>query len=130
MSDTECVSCTLCVLIFFYYEQQIKRELKAIHTGMPHGTAPCAVPEVVRSIHKRKKINDSWKDVSGHFYSRQCKGGGIDGQVSPRTGASDRIVLIHCAGHASRLRLVWECLLLLVLWKIDLPLVGQDSLMT
>jgi hypothetical protein len=27
------------VFIFFYYEQQIKRELKAIHTGMPHGTA-------------------------------------------------------------------------------------------
>ena len=27
---------------------------------------------------KRKKINDSWKDVSGYFSSSQWKGGGID----------------------------------------------------
>ena len=33
-----------------------------------------------------------WEDVSGHFSSRQWKGGGIDRWVSPRTGSSDRIV--------------------------------------
>ncbi len=53
---------------------------------------------------------------SGHF----SKGGGIDGRVSPRTGASDRIDLDHCVGHASRLRLVWECLLVLVLLNLSL----------
>ena len=53
-----------------------------------------------------KKINSSWKDVSGHFSSNKWKGGRIDGWVSPRTGTSDRIVLTHCTGHTSRLRLV------------------------
>ena len=55
---------------------------------------------------ERKKINDSRKGVSGHFSSSQWKGGGIDGGVSPRTGTSDRIVLTHCVGHSSWLRLV------------------------
>ena len=41
-----------------------------------------------------------------HFSSLQWKEGGIDGRVSSRTGTSDRIVLTHCTGYASRLRLV------------------------
>jgi hypothetical protein len=38
------------------------------------------------------------KNVREHFSSHQWKGGGIDGGVSPRTGASERIALAHCAG--------------------------------
>ena len=68
---------------------------------------------------ERKNFHGFWKDASGLFSSRQLKGGGIDGRVSPRTGSSDRIVLTHFMGHASRLRLVWECLLLLVLLKME-----------
>ena len=44
----------------------------------------------------------------------------MDGLGSPRTGVIARIVLTHCVGHVSRLRLVWECLLLLVLLKMTL----------
>ena len=76
--------------------------------------------DVVLRYGKEKKFNGSWEDVSGHFPSNQWKGEGIDGRVNPRTGTSDRIVLVHCAGHASRLRLVWECLPLLVLLKMAL----------
>ncbi len=45
---------------------------------------------------KRKKNHGSWENVSEHFPLHQWNGGGIDGQVSPRTGASERIVLVHC----------------------------------
>ena len=51
-----------------------------------------------KDIEKRKKIYGSWEDAFGHFSSSQWKGGGIDGRVGPRTGASERRVLAHCAG--------------------------------
>ena len=50
---------------------------------------------------EKKKIHDSWEDVSGYFPSRQLKGGGIDGRVGPRTGDSDRIVPDPLSGHTS-----------------------------
>ena len=71
-------------------------------------------------LHKKKQNHGSWEDVYGHFSSNQWKGEEIDGRVSPRTGVSDRIVLVHCVGHESRLRLVWESLFLLVLLKMTL----------
>ena len=40
--------------------------------------------------------------------------------LTPGLGPVYRIVLAHCSGHASRLRLVWECLFLLVLLKMPL----------
>ena len=36
-------------------------------------------------------------------------------------------VLTHCAGHESRWRLVWECLLLSVFEDVPVPWWGQDS---
>ena len=48
-----------------------------------------------------KQIYVFWEDVSGYFSSRQWKGGGIDGRVSPRTGTSDRIVPDPLCGHTS-----------------------------
>ncbi len=42
-----------------------------------------------------------WERVSG----RQWKGRGIDGRISPRTGASERIALVHDAG--TRPHCVW-----------------------
>jgi hypothetical protein len=64
---------------------------------------------------KRKGIHGSWENVWEHFSSHQWKGGGIDGWVSPRTGASERIVLVHCTG--TRRGCAWwgNALLLLVL---------------
>ena len=41
----------------------------------------------------KKKIHGPREYVSGHFSSRQWKGGGIDGRVGPRTGASDRMLV-------------------------------------
>ena len=61
-----------------------------------------------------------FKFLLDYFSSHQWKGGGIDGRVRPRTGTSDRIVLVRYVGHTSRLRLVWEYLLLLVLLKTTL----------
>jgi len=49
--------------------------------------------------------------------------------VGPRTGASERIVLDHCAG--TRPGCVWwgECLLLFVLKNLALGGSGRDSLL-
>ena len=48
---------------------------------------------------KDKKIHGFWENVWEHFSSRQWKGGGIDGRVSPRTGVSRWIVLVHFFHH-------------------------------
>ena len=58
--------------------------------------------ETRRRLRERKTGPDGLdsKDAEGGAAgpARQWKGRGVDGGVSPRTGASRRIVLAHCAG--------------------------------
>ena len=52
------------------------------------------VSQCVENNRKQPLICSSRERVSGH----QWKGLGIDDRINPRTGASERITLAHCAG--------------------------------
>jgi len=73
---------------------------------------------------REKKFNGSWKRCLRAGFPEPVegvwKGGGIGVLVDPRTGASERTSPGSLRGHATGLRLVGKCLLLLVL--LDLAL--------
>ena len=71
-----------------------------------------------KTIEKRKKIHGSWEDVSGHFFSHQCKERGIDGRVDHRTGDNKRIVLVHYVGTCHDCAFCGGCLFCSLRWMI------------
>jgi hypothetical protein len=118
-----------CVRVFYIlgsssFSFQTEIENTRTYGGIPpffsrtYGGIPWSFPWFHQR--KRKKIHGSWENVWEHFSSHQWKGGGIDEWVSPRTGASERIVLVHCTG--TRRGCAWwgNVLLLLVLKNLAL----------
>ena len=132
-------SCFEVILTMVFFHMGFFLKVKKNGFGLGKGVCTQGVKEVRKGTKnnqiffnarekKEKKIPGSCVDVSGHFSSSQWKGGGIDGRVSPWTGDSDRIVLTHDTGYASRL--VWCGDVSLPRFVEDDPWWGQDSLMT
>ena len=77
---------------------QLHMDINTNTQGSPNTQLPWISKICMSYKGRKKKIYGSWEDAFGHFSSSQWKGGGIDGRVGPRTGASERRVLAHCAG--------------------------------
>jgi hypothetical protein len=90
---------------------------------------------LIHTWKKEKKIHGSWENVWECFSSHQWKGGGIDSRVC--TGLSPGLGSTQWTnspdpldGHTTGLRLVGECLFLLVLKNLTLDGSGWDSQIT